>query len=216
MKFIFALISVVLWFSLVSNVPPASSLQGAWSSQTTINGEPMTQVLLFSDGYFASAMYNSEDGAFFHTNGGSFKVEGDKLSLIFEFDSADSAKVGTTEFSKITKSKEGLHLVSANGKQFKGKSLDDNTTTDLTGAWLMGGRKQDGKITRRDTTTPRKTMKILTGNCFQWIAYNTETKQFSGTGGGTYTATDSTYVEKIEFFLGIINGLGRNFHSNMR
>lgn len=43
-------------------------------------------------------------------------------------------------------------------------------------------------------------MKILSGTRFQWIAYNTETKEFKGTGGGTYTTLDDTYTEQIEFF----------------
>ena len=43
-------------------------------------------------------------------------------------------------------------------------------------------------------------MKILSGTRFQWIAYNVETKQFSGTGGGTYTTRDGKYTESIEFF----------------
>ena len=43
-------------------------------------------------------------------------------------------------------------------------------------------------------------MKILSGTRFQWIAYNTETKEFLGTGGGTYTTEDGKYTENIEFF----------------
>ena len=43
-------------------------------------------------------------------------------------------------------------------------------------------------------------MKILSGTRFQWIAYNTETKEFFGTGGGTYTFVDGKYTEHIEFF----------------
>ncbi|MEL7147197.1 MAG: membrane or secreted protein, partial [Bacteroidota bacterium] len=47
---------------------------------------------------------------------------------------------------------------------------------------------------------PRKTMKILSGTRFQWIAYNTETREFKGTGGGTYTTENGRYTENIEFF----------------
>lgn len=64
----------------------------------------------------------------------------------------------------------------------------------------MSGRKVDGKTESRDTNMPRKTMKILSGTRFQWIAYNTETKQFMGTGGGTYTTENGEYTENIEFF----------------
>ena len=43
-------------------------------------------------------------------------------------------------------------------------------------------------------------MKILSGTRFQWIAYNTETKEFKGTGGGRYTTENGRYTEHIEFF----------------
>ena len=43
-------------------------------------------------------------------------------------------------------------------------------------------------------------MKILSGTRFQWIAYNTETKKFMATGGGTYTTLKGKYKENIEFF----------------
>lgn len=64
----------------------------------------------------------------------------------------------------------------------------------------MSGRIRDGKTQMRDTAKPRKTMKVLSGTRFQWIAYNTETKQFMGTGGGTYTTLKGKYTENIEFF----------------
>jgi hypothetical protein len=52
------------------------------------------------------------------------------------------------------------------------------------------------------TITPgnRRTVKILGGGRFQWIAFNSASKEFSGTGGGTYTAEDGKYIENIEFF----------------
>ena len=46
----------------------------------------------------------------------------------------------------------------------------------------------------------RKTMKVLSGTRFQWAAFNVETKEFSGTGGGTYTTKNSKYTEDIVFF----------------
>jgi len=45
------------------------------------------------------------------------------------------------------------------------------------------------------------TIKILSGSRFQWAAFNYATKEFMGTGGGTYDATqDGEYTEEIEFF----------------
>ena len=86
------------------------------------------------------------------------------------------------------------------GSNMKMKRLDNGTPGKLQGAWLMSGRVRNGETQARDTSRPRKTMKILSGTRFQWIAYNTETKQFSGTGGGTYTTIDGKYTENIEFF----------------
>jgi hypothetical protein len=64
----------------------------------------------------------------------------------------------------------------------------------------MPGKIEDGETQLRDTNGPKKTMKLLSGTRFQWIAYNTETKQFLGTGGGTYTSIDGEYIENIEYF----------------
>jgi hypothetical protein len=41
---------------------------------------------------------------------------------------------------------------------------------------------------------------LLDGH-FQWIAFNRETFEFSGTGGGKYIADNTgAYIEQIEFF----------------
>jgi len=80
------------------------------------------------------------------------------------------------------------------------KRIDSVEPGNLQGAWLMSGRIIDNAMQSRDTSEPRKTMKILTGTRFQWIAYNTETKQFMGSGGGTYTTVNGEYTERIEFF----------------
>jgi hypothetical protein len=76
---------------------------------------------------------------------------------------------------------------------------DDGTPGKLAGAWLLTGRERDGVITTR-TPGDRKTMKILSGTRFQWIAYNSASMEFSGSGGGSYTTQDGKYVENIEFF----------------
>ncbi len=70
----------------------------------------------------------------------------------------------------------------------------------LDGKWLMAGRVVANAEQRRDTTAPRKTMKFLQNGHFQWIAFNTETMAFSGTGGGAFTSKDGVYMENIEFF----------------
>jgi len=64
----------------------------------------------------------------------------------------------------------------------------------------MSGRYNNGEFRTRDTNLPRKTMKVLIDGFFQWIAFNTETFSFSGSGGGEYEAVDGKYIEKIQYF----------------
>jgi Golgi nucleoside diphosphatase len=64
----------------------------------------------------------------------------------------------------------------------------------------MSGRHTNGKTQLRNTDTPRKRIKILSGTHFHWMAYNTETKEFMGTSGGIYTTENKENNDKIEFF----------------
>jgi hypothetical protein len=64
----------------------------------------------------------------------------------------------------------------------------------------MTSRKRGEEMVSRSINQARRTLKLLSGKRFQWIAFNVETKEFSGTGGGTYTTKDGTYTENIEFF----------------
>ncbi len=70
----------------------------------------------------------------------------------------------------------------------------------LDGQWLFATRGPDTGQERRGDDQPRKTLKFLKDGYFQWIAYNTETMDFRGTGGGRYAAIQGTYTEVIQFF----------------
>jgi hypothetical protein len=76
----------------------------------------------------------------------------------------------------------------------------DNGSAALAGIWRITSRMQDGKVTPIHQTGARQTYKILSGTRFQWAAINPETKEFSGTGGGTYTFSNGKYTENIDFF----------------
>ena len=52
-------------------------------------------------------------------------------------------------------------------------------------------------------------MKFLNHGYFQWIAFNTETFQFFGSGGGYYTAAEGVYTEHIEYFSRNNTSVGR-------
>ena len=194
MKKIFLLVCCSLFFHMTS----AQNLVGAWEgTQTNENGETIRMVVIISDGYQVATVYDAKTGKFMSTNGGTWKLDGNTMTETIEFDTLDSERVGSEVSFDIEYSENEMGIV---GDKMKLKRIDDGAPGKLQGAWLMSGRVRDGKTQTRNTDRPRKTMKILSGTRFQWIAYNTETKQFMGTGGGTYTTIDGKYTENIEFF----------------
>lgn len=176
----------------------AQSVIGAWEAITTSeNGESMRNVVIFAQGYQVLSTYEAKSGKFVHTNGGTWELNGDTMTETVEFHTDDPQMVGSSISFKV-KITENTFEIPESGLKFS--RIDDGTPGKLQGPWLMSGRVRDGKTQTRDTNRPRKTMKVLSGTRFQWIAYNTETKQFMGTGGGTYTTENGKYTENIEFF----------------
>ena len=188
----------LLVFSILSVGISAQSVIGAWEMYSTSQtGEKLKSVVIFVDGYQSIATYEADTGKFISSNGGTWKLEGDTMTEKVEFDTNNSERVGSEVSFKVSITDTEIGIV---GFDKKMKRIDNGTPGKLHGAWLMSGRVKDGKTQLRNTDQPRKTMKILSGTRFQWIAYNTETKQFMGTGGGTYTTINGKYTENIEFF----------------
>ena len=175
----------------------SQSLVGAWETTIEQEGEMLRNVVIISEGHQVATFYNAATGAFVGTNGGTWSLKGNILSETVEFDTEKPERVGATSSFEIELKPNELRIKDVD---LIWKRIDDGTPGALNGAWLMSGRKRNGEFQTRDTNRPRKTMKILSGTRFQWIAYNTETKQFMGTGGGTYTTIDGKYTENIEFF----------------
>ena len=195
-----SLLSILCFYSFKSVKPTSFDPDGAWQQIVSTEDGQFTHTLLFSGKYFSWTVYQTDNGAFQSTKGGSWKIDGKKLALLYEFHTADTLQVGKTDNWAFKQKGTSLKL---KGSTLKGPwtKLKEESNSPLAGPWLFSGRKRDGKIQRVDMTTrPRKTMKILTGSRFQWIAYNTETGKFHGTGGGNYTAKDGVYTENIEFF----------------
>ena len=191
-------IIVLLICILISIGTKAQSVIGAWESYSTSeNGDRLRNVVIFADGYQVLTTYNATTGKFIHSNGGTWKLDGDIMSEKVEFHTDNPELVGTEVRFKVNITEKTLEIAD---NKLKMNRIDNGEPGKLHGAWLMSGRIRDGKTQFRDTSRPRKTMKILSGTRFQWIAYNTETKQFMGTGGGTYTTINNEYSENIEFF----------------
>tara|TARA_E500000178_G_C16993679_1_gene742096 strand:+ start:1308 stop:2015 length:708 start_codon:yes stop_codon:yes gene_type:complete len=183
---------------IVSQFLNSQSIDGAWEKyETNLAGTNERYVAIFSNGFNTSTVYNNIDGEFISTNGGSWYLDGNLLTQKIEFDSKNSERVGLTTTFEIELKDNKMTIINTGKTWIK---IDDGRPGELNGAWLMSGRFRDGVKSMRNIDRPRKTMKILSGSRFQWIAYNTTTKQFMGTGGGTYKTIDGKYTEQIEFF----------------
>ncbi|MDW5290702.1 membrane or secreted protein [Formosa sp. PL04] len=189
---------ILLICAFLSFTVKAQSPIGAWESMSTSeNGDAIRIVVIFTDGYQVLSKYNATTGKFIQSNGGTWTLEGDTMTEKIEFNTDDPEQVGTEVSFQVDITDTSIQII---GYDMTLNRIDNGKPGALQGAWLMSGRIKNGETQLRDTSSPRKTMKILSGTQFQWIAYNTETKEFMGTGGGTYTTKNGEYSENIEFF----------------
>ena len=182
----------VVGFRAAQNADP--QLQGAWQLR---NGNE-EQVILLADNYFTHTIYDRTNKKFIRTRGGSFAITGSTLNVQYEFDVTSSEQVGTTAVYQFSKKNKGL-VLDINGKEENWQMVDDGGE-GLSGLWKITARRQGTELQPIHQTGTRKTIKILTSTRFQWAAIDPGTKQFMGTGGGTYTFKDGKYTEHIEFF----------------
>jgi len=155
-----------------------------FSFKSLKNGQKIEHRILMDDEYIVETQFTSNPNQFLKTIGGFYKKKGNEIIVKLEFNS---------NFSK-----DSLKTISISDKS-KWKKIS-GVNSLLQGKWLMSGRVRGKTERRRDTNQPRKTMKILVDGYFQWIAFNTNTFSFMGTGGGSYTAENGTYKEKIDYF----------------
>jgi hypothetical protein len=175
----------------ISQSKAQSEVLGAWKAT---NGGT-TSLLLVTPGYFSIAVYDND--GFKSTQGGTWTSSDNGGMLNIEFNSADTSQVGKQYESSA--SFEGDQLETTFNNNTTTWTRVDNGNSKMAGVWQITGREVNGKINEMKPGD-RKTIKILTGTKFQWIAMNTKTGQFFGTGGGSYTFENGVYTENIEFF----------------
>ena len=170
------------------------SFSQVYNFNSLSNGENITHKIMLDENYFVETQYLTKTAEFILTRGGYYnKTESNIIKVNLEFNS---------NFSK-----DSLKLFRIEKKDSWIKSF--GKSIDLNGKWLMAGRITDEGEKRRDISNPRKTMKFLKNGNFQWIAFNTETFQFFGSGGGTYSAENGIYTENIQFFSRNNNSVGK-------
>lgn len=187
--------TIILFAILASFGHPSQQdpLKGAWHLQT----ESVEQVLIFRDGYFSHTVFDQKNKKFISSYGGVYKPGSITVELKTEFDTRNKENVGTSKMvAYLVEDKELTSDIT--GIRQKWSGLDEGND-NLAGVWRITGRMVDGKVNQMQRGD-RKTLKLLSSTRFQWMAINPATKEFFGTGGGTYSFENGKYTEKIDFF----------------
>jgi hypothetical protein len=192
--FVIVLITFIISAAFINHPDQSANISGAWKLQGGAN----EQVLVLIDGYLTNTGYRKNGREFLFTEGGKYKLQKEKLSVLYEFDTRQKDRIGKTIVYNISSNNNQL-VADVNGKKETWNRIDEGNK-NLAGLWHITARKQDGKVVPIHQTGPRKTIKILSGERFQWAAINPESKEFFGTGGGTYTFNNGKYIEHIDFF----------------
>jgi hypothetical protein len=187
--------------------------KGAWKSQEPTGS---ASTLIVADNYMVIASYSVGNKYFERTEGGPFTMSGDQMTYTPEFNSADTAKVGIPIVFTVTVKDDILTLRYEESMVWM--RVDDATNVPMAGAWHITERAKDGtgELVKIHQEGTRKTLKLLSGTRFQWFAIDPAVKGFYATGGGTYTAKNGKYTEKIQFFSKDNNRVGSSLSFNFK
>jgi hypothetical protein len=188
MMLLFLMMTIPLWAQLEP---------GVYHAQEDLDQGKRHYLLLVAEDYMIHTVYDRDPNQFVDTKGGFYKVVGDSLLVDLEFNFSYESDGERTHRAQLY---EDAGTLIFNGNAQKRYQREPSVNQDLDGQWLFATRGPDTGQERRGDHVPRKTLKFLQDGYFQWIAYHTETMEFSGTGGGHYTAENGTYTEKIHFF----------------
>ncbi|MBM3442057.1 MAG: membrane or secreted protein [Bacteroidetes bacterium] len=173
--------------------PPDKDYIGAWQRKEG----SVTHTLVIIDDYFSLSSFDMAGKHFIQTQGGTCVYKDGRLEGKVEYHTMDKSYVGSSYAWKVDVRNGRLRIDEGLGEPWE---RTDEGQGPLAGNWRITGREQGGKMVEMQSRGGRKTIKLLSGQRFQWAAINTATGEFSGTGGGRYTFADGKYTEHIEFF----------------
>lgn len=191
MKITFFSIFIVLIMAIESF---AGTLIGSWEMQSESSSNEKA-VMIATENYLSISVF--QKNIYIRTYGGTYEINDAGLTLTIEFNDKNPESVGTKSTYKFTRQNNEITI--ENQTKTTWKRIDEGKDA-LSGNWRISARAgQDGQMTEMKRSA-RKTLKICSETRFQWFAINPETKEFFGTGGGTYELKDGKYIEKLEFF----------------
>ncbi|MEH6306368.1 hypothetical protein RYH73_11990 [Olivibacter sp. CPCC 100613] len=190
MKKFLSILSCFFCLSLVYG--QANSPAGAWQ----LKKDNLHHTLVFVDNYLSYCLYDLNGKKFVNTWGGPYKLQNNQITISVEYNASNPEKVQKSSTFQLDINKD-LHT-DVTGSMENWQRVDNNDAP-LAGVWRITNRKVDEQMNAMPLQD-RRTLKILSGTRFQWVAINVKTGEFSGTGGGTYTFKDGKYMEDIDFF----------------
>ena len=155
-------------FLLMMNLMSINLAAQVYTFSSESDGQSITHKIFKDSEYLIQTQYETDSKIFVSTRGGFYKLKGEEIQILFEFNSNYSLD----SLKSISIVPSAWKLISAAEQIHSGK-------------WLMAGRVKAEGEKRRNINGARKTLKFLLDGHFQWTAFNTETFQFFGSGGGT-------------------------------
>lgn len=175
----------------------AQSIKGAWEMKPEPSNSSERAVMIATKNYISIAVFESKN--YIRTYGGTYEVKDSRLIIKWEFNDKNKDEVGTTTSYDLKLQKNNFTIKNLVSTSWKRIDASNNPST-LAGSWRITARENQEGVMSEMKVGPRKTIKIFSDTRFQWMAINTETKEFFGSGGGTYTLKDGKYTENLEFF----------------
>lgn len=180
-----------------------NALQGSWKL-VAVNGKSIekteTTVKIYDKEFFVFGAYHPETNEFLYAGCGTYSYDAKKYSENLQIYTRNEEALGKDQAYDLKISGKTLTLKA----EMHGKKLEekweklDGPSTALTGLWRISERKVEDEM-RDMPLADRKTLKIISGTHYQWIAFNSATGVLSGTGGGEYVIKDGKYVEHVRF-----------------
>ena len=205
LRYLLTVLCLIAVYSTAAQITP-----GIYVAEEGIDLGKVQHKLTIGETYFIHNEYQQNPDKFIRTRGGFYTLSDNSINVRLEFDSdyessgqSEETISFKTDGNKLMIGDPSLTYTKLNGSQ-----------QELDGFWLFATRGPDTGQERRGDENPRKTLKVLLDGTFQWIAYNTESFKFFGTGGGSYTAVNGMYTEAIEFFSRDNNRVGAKLQFN--
>ncbi len=236
-KYVMKKIVLILVLFAFQSYVYADHLNGAWKLEE-VNGEKVTEhvIQLFSNQFYTYSEFDPNNGDFIKAGGGTYLLENFRIQKFIEIDSEDPSLSNTSEIYRFLFLEDDVIKFTnlKDSSKFEiWKRIDESKNVEMAKCWRIHKKQDEGdKDWRVIEYAPRKTIKMLTDNYYQVLAFNKKTGEFVGSSGGTWTKSPTEfftgatggittkktakYVENIDYFSKNPDNVGRSIEFNLR